>query len=162
MTLEAFTQHFWLALAFGSGYLGWLGSQYLKRYYRPKGKRLPAACLHLFGSGMTFVMALYCLRQQFPLAPYDQVAFGAGCLAIAQATGVEAFFRWAKKNQPQVASALSGQLYTDAADRTIVHSLAATLVGAKVHPERRNMKRMPDDGDVSTPESEAKTQPREE
>ena len=131
--------HFWLIFAVTMMYFGWLGAQYMKRVLRGLiGQEPNAGVLHLCGSGFTFVLAHYCLQQQWPGAPEDQLVFGSFILALAQAVAVEGLFRYSRAKRPNLASALSGNLYVHEDDRTALHTIVAAAAGASVNKSRRN------------------------
>lgn len=128
--------YFWAIMACVMPYVGWLLSQYLKRSVRSwTGKRPTAATLHLFGASSTAFLSAYCLRQQWPDAPFDQVAFVACVLAVVQAVAVKALFDWAEARRPKIAQALAGELYVD--DKTTMDTVIGFVAGAKVRKSSR-------------------------
>jgi hypothetical protein len=136
--IDLIFDHFWLLSAVTMMYFGWLAAQYVKRFLRSSmGHEPNAGVLHLCGSGFTFILAHYCLQQQWAQAPEDQLVFGAFILALGQAVAVEGLFRYSRAKRPNLASALSGNLYVDEEDRTIMHTVVAAAAGASVSKSRR-------------------------
>ena len=109
-------------------------TQFMKNYWRDiHARHLHALQLRAIGFAICWLLALYCLTQQFQFG--DQVVFGAFLIGVLHAGIVEALFRHAKAKSPALYAALRGELYAD--DPTFAQAMVGAAVGAKPKHDKR-------------------------